>query len=191
MYTTEAGDARLAATWLNASTKTPAARRILTLRDELLALLRLREPGRAQYLQRMGLPELNRRLERYWFSPMLSLDPKTNRFQSSQSPKSVPGPTAILKDGTREILIRESTVAAALVRLAAQRRLNMLHRCDACEKWHVAPRSIDRFCSDQCRTQWHAQSPEYLDRRRQIQREYRARVTAKIAAENAALKGRN
>lgn len=174
-YTTEAGDGRLCAAWLNAAGRTPAAKRILNLREELERLLRLREPGRAQYLQRAGLPAINARLEVYLFSPALSFNADTHQFHASPLPKSRPGPTAMLDS----IEIDEATVAAALVRLTAQRRLSLLHLCDCCGAvWHVASRAIDRFCSTRCRDAWHASTPEGRARRREIQRRYRANIKA-------------
>lgn len=188
LYTTEAGDARMAATWLNAAVRTAAGKRILALRDDLAALLRLLEPGRALYLQRAGLPSLNARLERYLFSPALMFDPQTDQFQTSTLPRNNSGPKAMLGD----IEVCESTVAAALVRLAAQRRLEMLHLCDSCgAAWHVAARSIDRFCSTRCRDAWHARSPEGVQRRREIQRRYRQNVNLMHTKQDAARKGRS
>jgi len=190
MHTTEAGDARLAALWLNVAARTQAGERILHLRDELQHLLKASGPGRGQYIT-LATSALNRALKDYLFSPFLMFDPQAGQWKYTQLPQSKRGPTAQFNEDGQNILIRESTVAAALVRLFVQGKLGLLHLCDQCQKvWHVAPRNIDRFCCSKCRDAWHAKSTDGLERRREIQRRYRQNLKRKIAAQDAALKGR-
>jgi hypothetical protein len=155
------------------------------LRDELASLLRIREPGRTEYFQRSAIPSINKWLERYRFSPALAFDSQSDSFWYWPRPATKTGPTVTLNDGEYPILVDESTAAAALVRLFVARRLDMLHLCDYCKTtWHVAPRSIDRFCSAKCRDAWHAK----FDNREAIQRRYRVKLKTKTAAEEAAYK---
>lgn len=68
----------------------------------------------------------------------------------------------------------EADAVLALVRLDANGELGKVHLCSHCKKrWHVARRSIDRFCSAQCREAFYIESPEYRPRKRENQRKYR------------------
>ncbi len=93
-----------------------------------------------------------------------------------------------LKDGDR--LISEGDVVMALVRLASTAEIKTVHLCSQCrERWKVAKRNIDRFCSDSCRTIFHTHNDEYRTKKAASQREYRKRLKQQEANQNEDLKG--
>jgi hypothetical protein len=84
------------------------------------------------------------------------------------------GPKVWVSDGLLTVGVGESEAATALARLFARDELHTVHLCDNCRaKWHIAPRSIDRFCSKECRESWYTKSPNYAAKRREIQKRYR------------------
>jgi hypothetical protein len=201
-----ATDARQAVTFLNLK-KSPAVRRVLTIRAKLANITALADALRAETFPKeiaamhprlarqhelgQHIVELNRLLTPYTFIPMIALlDFRSCELRYSAAPKSARGPVVLITDGESTIKVTESAAATALTRLAARGELNTVHACDNCSTWHVAPRSIDRFCGKKCREVWHTKSPSYANRRREIQRNYRKNLRKKIAAEDAARKGK-
>ena len=94
-----------------------------------------------------------------------------------------------LKIGGR--LIGEGDAVMALVRLASTRETQTVHLCTQCQRrWHVARRSIDKFCSDTCRVTYHTDNNEYRAKKARAQSEYRKNKKRKEAAEDAVTKAR-
>jgi hypothetical protein len=203
-----ATDAVMASAFLNLR-KGPAVQRVLDIQKQLaeiaamataLRIEQFPEETEAQHRrlarqQDLGrrIVELNRQLSSYTFVPMLALLNFTSceiRYIAAPAPKNARGPIVKIGDGQITIAVNESAAATALARLAAREELHTVHACDQCGTWHVAPRSIDRFCSKECRETWHTKSPNYAARRREIQRNYRKNFRLKIAAEDAARRGK-
>jgi hypothetical protein len=202
-------DAEIAVAFLNLK-KGRAVQHVRGIRQELADLTALADSLRGEMLQRMGvdawhrhlarrqgfvdrLLELNRQLAAYAFVPMLAcLSFETYEWRYQATPKITRGPTKKVSDSEGLIVtVDECQAAAALARLFARGELHTVHLCDNCVAvWHVAARSIDRFCGKRCREEWHTKSPKYAEKRREIQRNYRKRINLRKAAEDAALKGR-
>lgn len=195
-------DAFMAVAFLNLK-KTRAVKRVLLLRQHLQQLEDVEAEiltGRAEGMDALQLQSryigilqaVNTRLASCTFTPMLaclSFETYERRFQ--MGPKKVRGPVVSVSDGgPRPAEVDETTAIAALARLFARRELRQVHLCDNCNAcWHVAERSIDRFCSDKCREVFHTKSPSYAAKRREIQRTYRANVKRKILLEDEKRKG--
>ena len=192
-------DAALTVEWLNASEGTAAYRRVLALRTELEALrAELDKPFQpiqwetatrptaqsAKHLERENEftkrhRRLNLLLGGYSFKTALAYNLADHRWWITVIPKNPRGPQIEIEDaiGFRKIRVGEAWVVAALARLAASRELSTVHLCEDCqERWHVALRSIDRFCSGECREHFHTHSDAYRERKRKIQQEYRQRM---------------
>jgi hypothetical protein len=190
-------DAALTVEWLNASKGTTAYRHVLALRTELEALrVELDKPFQpihwetaerptaqsAEHLQRLNKiadrhRQLNLLLGKYTFKNQMAYHLNPPRWWLTMLPKNPRGPQIEIENsiGFPKIRVTEAWVAAALARLAASRQLPTVHLCENCqERWHVALRSIDRFCSDECREHFHTHSDAYRERKRNSQREYRA-----------------
>lgn len=191
--------AALTVEWLNASKGTAAYRRVLALRTELEALrAELDKPFQpikwetaerpteqsAKHLQRLNEftkrhDQFNVLLSRYSFKKALAYNLTARRWWLIEIPKNPRGPQIEIENEVQfpKIRVTEAWVAAALASLAASRQLPTVHLCENCqERWHVALRSIDRFCSDECREHFHTHSDAYRERKRKIQQEYRQRI---------------
>jgi hypothetical protein len=195
-------DASMAVAFLN-SKKSRAVVKVLEIQQELANLVSMADGLRSETLQSQSIDaqhkhlahrqifvdrllKLNRRLATYSFVPMLactSFDTYEWRYQAV--PKSPRGPVVPVSDGTLTVAVNDSQAVVALARLFGRGELHTVHKCDNCGTWHVAARSIDRFCSKECREKWHTKSPNYAAKRREIQRNYRRNVNLKIAAEDA------
>ena len=85
--------------------------------------------------------------------------------------------------------ICESDAAMALVRLYADGDIGKVRLCETCHnQWRVVAHSNYRFCSKECREQFYKNQPDYHERKAKNQREYRAGLRAKHAAEDAVWK---
>lgn len=191
--------AALTVEWLNASKGTAAYRRVLALRTELEALrAELDTPFQtiewetaerptkqsAKHLERVNEfterhRQLNLLLGKYSFKKALAYNLADHRWWLTEIPKNPRGPQIEIEDEIqfRKIRVGEAWVVTALAQLAASRELSTVHLCENCqERWHVALRSIDRFCSDKCREHFHTHSDAYRARKRKIQQEYRQRI---------------
>lgn len=196
-------DAFLAVAWLNATQGKPANRRVLAIRQELADLADMRETLRQQRRASKGkrgqtdreiiglldtrvetarLQEkfrqrhnvLNVRLTRYAHVPALDYSPDFALWRFGMVPKRPSGPEIVIEDQSLRARVNESSVIAALCRLAANRELHKVRLCEMCGKrWRVSERKIDRFCSQKCREEFYAKSPEYLERKATNQRKYR------------------
>lgn len=200
------GDALLAVEWLNAAKRTAAYRRAVKVRSELeelgVMLDNLRQQRKAwkgrraksdaevlgnartaiamaelaeQFRQRHNA--LNALLTRYAHVPALAYNIDSRIWRFGMVPKHPRGPEINISDESFNVRVTESTVVAALARLAANRELYKVRLCETCgEHWRVSERKIDRFCSQKCRESFYAKSPEYRQRKAANQRNYRERL---------------
>ena len=130
---------------------------------------------RAQFRERHNA--FNQLVARYTYVPVLDYSPDYGIWRFNAVSKRSRGQEITVNDGYSNIRVDESTVIAALCRLAANRELFKVRLCAQCEKhWRVSEREMDRFCSQECRDSWHAKSPDYHERKADNQREYRARL---------------
>ncbi|HUV69757.1 MAG TPA: hypothetical protein VMW15_08870 [Terracidiphilus sp.] len=196
-------DAMLTVEWLNAAQRTAAYRRVLMVRGELEELGAMLESLRqqrqawknrraksdAEILENLkastsmvSLQEqfrqrhnaLNVLLARYAHVPALAYSLNSGIWRFGMVPKHPRGPEIKLSDESFNVRVNESTVIAALARLAANHELHKVRLCETCgERWRVSERKIDRFCSQQCRDAFHISSPDYKDRKAANQRKYR------------------
>jgi hypothetical protein len=71
--------------------------------------------------------------------------------------------------------ISEGDAVLALVRLHLANEGHKVTLCEECRKrWRVVAKSHYRFCSDRCRGNYYAKSPDYHDRKAKNQARYRA-----------------
>jgi len=186
-------DAAMAVAFLNMK-KSRAVQNVLEIRQQLADLAAMADALRGEKRQFQAsdigaqhkhlaslhgfdqrLQEVNRRLASYTFVPMVACTSfDTYRWCYQSAPKSQRGPIVPVSDGSLTVAVGESQAATALARLFARAELRTVHLCDNCRaNWHIAPRSIDRFCSKECRENWHTKSPNYAEKRREIQKRYR------------------
>ncbi len=190
-------DATLAVEWLNDAKvqRSAAYRHVLAVRQELEELLAaqdrlMRTQMKTPTVRVSGLwVELKSRVDKldlligkYSFKPQLFYSVYTGLWCLDMVPKYPRGPQVEVRgQGVAFLPLRvqvsEPVVITALARLAASRELAKVHLCTTCkERWHVAVRRIDQFCSTECREQFHTHSDEYRERKKKSQREYRARL---------------
>lgn len=137
---------------------------------------------RAQFRERHNA--LNRLIGRYAYVPVLNYSPDYSIWRFNAAPKRLRGPKITVLDeepgmGFSRVGVDESTVVAALCRLAANRELFKVCLCAQCKKkWRVSERKIDRFCSRECREDYYSKSPEFRERKAANQRNYRQRMKA-------------
>jgi hypothetical protein len=195
-------DAAMAVAFLNLKKKSRAVQRVLELLQKLEELQawadasrgdkrRSRKSGNDTQRKPLPvapyelLPDVNRRLAAYGFVPALkptSWQPLSCAYYAL--PKSTRGPFGEVSDGSRTVKVYECHAANALARLFARSELQTVHLCDGCGAiWHVAPRSIDRFCSKECREKWYTKSPKFLEKRREIQQRYRENLKRRDRAQ--------
>lgn len=189
------GDSTIVVAWLNAAKETAAYKRVLSVRAELevlremldalrgerraLALLPKEDPARAMLKEefRIRHNDLNMLLAKYTFKPALAYSLDTGIWRFATLPNNSRGCEVKVEDENFAVRVNRTTVIAALARLAAGRELKKVHLCDTCqEQWFVAIRRVDKFCSQECRDHYHANSDEYRERKRKTQREYRERL---------------
>jgi hypothetical protein len=191
-------DAVMAVEWLNASRGAAAYRRVLAVRAELEALqaevdrlVLMRAPSGQRQVKVAPLAELmarhkrfDRRLAKYSFKPELNFSLVTHIWGLDMVPKDPRGRQVVVRGQgfarlgfaylERQVRVSEPAVIVALARLATKRGLATVHLCVTCrQRWHVALRGIDKFCSPKCREYFHVHSDEYRARKRESQREYR------------------
>lgn len=130
---------------------------------------------RAQFRERHNA--FNQLIARYTYVPVLDYSPDYGIWRFNAVSKRSREPKITVNDGYSNIRVDESTVIAALCRLAANRELFKVRLCAQCEKhWRVSEREMDRFCSPECREAFYAKSSEFHRRKADNQREYRARL---------------
>lgn len=211
-------DAVIAAEWLNSAKGTAAYRRVIAFRGELeflsktLVVLRQQrreakagrphgraailadanaaaELGKLQEQFRTRHNALNQVLSRYTYIPALAYSPDFSAWRFNTVPKHrTAGQEIELSDGVMTIRVTESSVIAALARLAASRELNKVRLCEQCGKrWIVSLREMDKFCKSDCREASYKKSPEFKNRKAANQRRYRERLK-RAQANGAALR---
>jgi hypothetical protein len=142
--------------------------------------IKAKQKLRAQFRERHNA--FNQLIARYTYVPVLDYSGDYGIWRFNAVSKHSREPKITVNDGYSNIRVDESTVIAALCRLAANRELFKVRLCAQCEKhWRVSEREMDRFCSQKCRDSWHAKSPDYHERKADNQREYRARLKQAIA----------
>lgn len=197
-------DAFITAAWLNATKGTRAQKRVVDIwrqLDDLGAKLRSliqrrqsarvagigrREPITEQEMEeikdRAELHEqfrkdhnaLNRLLNRYSLVPVLAYDLNAGIWRYNSVPRTVRGPTIQVSTGFGMLQVDETTVVAALLRLATSRKLDKVRLCERCrEVWRVSERKIDRFCGKTCRVAYFTHNPEYRQRKAEARRRHR------------------
>jgi len=190
-------DAAIAVEWLNAAKGSPAYRRVLELRSELDALrAELDKPFQAIQWETATRPaaqslehlrrqkkfirqhhQLNLLLGKYAFTHVMGYNFTSRDWWLTPIPKNPHGPMIVIEKEVGwlpKIRVSEASVVLALVRLATRHELAKIHLCKQCGgRWHVALRSIDQFCSTECREYFHTHSDEYRARKRKSQRDYR------------------
>jgi hypothetical protein len=117
----------------------------------------------------------------------MACDPPSGVWRYNAVPRKARGQQIEIAHQGITVQVNKAAVVAALTRLAANRELYKVRLCEQCrERWRVSERKMDRFCSPECREGWHTKSPDYSERRQEIQRRYRKKLKLKRAAEDAA-----
>lgn len=187
-------DALIAVEWLNTFKKTKARKRVLQIRDELEQLRamlnslkghtlirpeHITKPGQLDEFEfytefRERHNKLNETLARYSFCPVMAYDVVSGAWRYNAIPKKARGLEIEIKHQGLKIHVNEASVVAALARLAANGDLHKLRLCAQCrENWRVSEREIDRFCSQRCREAFYRAQPNFTDRRKKIQKDWR------------------
>jgi|SRR5271157_3466659 len=194
-------DAEVAVQWLNASKGTRSHDRVVFIRRELEALqsewadhsfgpppwLRPITPGvnnfdefskeHRQLEERHHL--LNGMLGRYIFRPRITLNVYENTWHFGMVPDDN-RKSFQMKVGDRTIA--EADAVMAMVRLHSTGDLGQVHLCEMCnQNWCVAAKRSYRFCSGACRAKFYASSPNYHQKKADIQRRYRAKLKEREA----------
>ena len=119
----------------------------------------------------------NHLIARYTYVPVLDYSGDYGIWRFNAVPKRSRGPIITVSDGSSRVRADESTVIAALCRLAASRELYKVRLCETCkERWRVSEREMDRFCSQKCRESFYAKSSEFHERKAKNQQNYRSRL---------------
>jgi hypothetical protein len=114
----------------------------------------------------------NRMIARYTLVPLMEYSRDYGIWKFNAAPKVLRGPKITI-NGMR---VDESTVIAALCRLAARHELYRVRLCEMCrERWRVSEREMDKFCSRKCREAFYAGSSEFRAKKARNQRDFRAR----------------
>jgi hypothetical protein len=195
-------DAEIAVQWLNASKGTRSHDRVVFIRRELEALPsewadhsfgpppweRPIKPGvnnadefRKEHRQ---LEErhhwLNKVLVRYIFRPRVTHSVYAGTWHFGMVPDDRKCFQMTIGDRT----IAEADAVMAMMRLDSTGDLRQIHLCRMCsQKWHVAAKRGYQFCSDACRTEFYASSPNYHQKKADTQRRYRARLKERESKE--------
>jgi hypothetical protein len=183
-------DALIAVEWLNAARGTKGRTHVLGIRTDLEYLGKMADTGRAstpEFRQRCNA--LNELLSHYTFRPVLYYDAGVWRYNAV--PRKGRGRAVEVTHQGVTVQVNEATVVAALARLAANGELSKVRLCEWCKQnYRVSERDIDRFCSRGCQNAHYQARPEFKDRRKKIQKDYRVnkkREDAKALARARAL----
>jgi hypothetical protein len=187
--------------WLNASKGTRSHDEVVFIRRELEALqsewadhsfgpppwLRPIAPGINNadefWKEHRQLEErhhsLNEVLGQYIFRPRITLSVYENTWHFGMVPDDN-RKSFQMKIGARTIA--EADAVMTMVRLQSTGDLGQVHLCKMCRQmWHVAAKRSYHFCSDVCRTEFYASSPDYHEKKADIQRRYRKRLKEREA----------
>ena len=194
-------DALIAVEWLNAFKDTDAGKEVVGIRAELEYLGEMLDSPlssikRSELGARLNL--LNGSLSKYTFHPFMCWKESASTLIYMAVPKTESPQHEIQITLQRlTIKVNEPTVVAALCRLAANRQLHKVRRCEYCKQnWRVSERDCDRFCpGNKCRSANYRARPEAKERQKKNSQEWRDREKLKAAKElakaRASLKGRS
>ena len=180
--TNKTSDAAFAVCFLNGCKGTAAHERLTLLHRDLLefrAKAIEQQQTRKGFLNVELLAWLDRRhreisacLSRYHFRPGISSYSAVGG-ECRSSLVAIPGrKNPQIRGGS--FPITEGDVAMALVRLYADGDLGKVRLCETCHnQWRVAAHSNYRFCSKECREQFYKNQPDYHERKKKNQRQYR------------------
>jgi hypothetical protein len=168
--------------WLNAAKGTEAYKRIVGIHRLIAELVEGYEQGIDQQEDFDRLQQqhrkLNVKLSRYslcpqsmyfltqqiWTAPLIARETEGD-FQLSYG------------DPHHGLKLCEAGTAHLLVKLTETRSSHHVRLCEQCrDKWVVAFRSIDRFCSKDCREEFYKNADGYKARKKANQASYRARL---------------
>lgn len=196
-------DASNAIEWLNAAKGTESYRRVLGIRKKLIELETMldalvKRKGVARHTAQEIADhsklqddcfqrnfELNRTLAQYPFVPVVFFNPLSGARIIFAKPKREFGRvlklSSVIRVGTKTLTggappfrIDETAVIFALTRLAANHDLQQVRLCEKCgRRWFFSLRTIDRFCSGECRKSFHSKSEEGKLKHRAAQKRYR------------------
>jgi hypothetical protein len=186
-------DALLCVEWLNSPQGAEARSRVLQIQDGLEKLMKARDDNAEDLDEQRDA--VNQLLARYTYVPQVGyswsfdmvpqLRPKAGEDSLSVTMTDGLvaygyGPESLAVDGDHDsFIVSEEYVVAAMGRLANQRELYKVRLCEQCrERWRLAERTIDRFCSDLCRITSFQNSKDYKERQRKHQERYRAQKKA-------------
>ena len=202
-------DALMVVEWLNADVTQGTAERleVLRLRDEFEALGAMLQslhqqctharkgrqfpPTREEIEQilryskeynlfRERHNKFTKALTAYPFCPSMTPDILSGNWYYNTVPTDAPGPEITITLEGISSSVNAAAVVMALARLAGNKELHKLRLCEECKKnWRVSERDIDRFCSSRCRELWHKAQPDFKERRKKIQKNYRDRLFPK------------
>jgi hypothetical protein len=211
MKATSLTDAVLAVEWLNASKGTEERAKVLEIRDELEQLGRMLDLLHQEHKLKKPMPkdssqedrsswrleqmsvgeqrnqlrirhnELNERLSDYCFRPAMVYDVNRGVWRYTCLAKASGFVHPITRPDSL-ITVSAAAVVGALVRLAASRNLQKVRLCEQCkENWLLSERKMDRFCGQQCREVFDRARPDFKDRKRRNQKNYRENQKRKDA----------
>jgi hypothetical protein len=122
---------------------------------------------------------LNKTLRRYAFRPGVGYTVITDMRGAGLVPDANKRTRLIV--GEWELV--EADAVLSLVRLYLRDELHRVQLCEMCKKrWRVKAKKHYRFCSSECREAYYSQAPDYDERRKQIQQNYRDRKKRNLAA---------
>lgn len=133
---------------------------------------------------------LNRVLSRYSFAPALAYGPDLRCWRFNTVPTRKRTSHAVVRwehPSGIKLRVDEAGVVAALARLATREQLDTVHLCSNCrQRWVVSVRrrnqvSFDKFCSEECRRDFHVHSQTGKDEHRDAQKKHRNSPGYKIA----------
>ena len=189
-------DAVLVVEWLNAAKGTAAYRRVLGVRSELEELragmdrvsrewarsgrvIKVRDRARDIAELKILDDKLDALLKGYSFRPEMVYSFASGIWALDMVPKNQRGRQVVVHGQgfafmPRSVRVSEPIAVLALARLAASRELYKVRLCEMCgDRWRVSERKIDRFCSQKCREEFYAKSPDYHERKAETQRRHR------------------
>jgi len=153
---------RLAAIY-DAQRTNPAAER-----HTLMDIVRLDPPAEAAALQ----DEINRELAHYPVRHAVSGATQHDRGLWILPQNIRDGGDVAASRRAGEFTVTESEAVGMLVSLAADGLLDRIRRCGwrGCEKWFIASRRDQRFCSESCKRKHQRSSPEFKAHRAEYMR---------------------
>jgi hypothetical protein len=123
---------------------------------------------------------LNQTLRHYTFHPGISYTLITDMRGAGLVPEASKRRFRLI---VGEWVLVEADAVLSLVRLYVRDELHRVQLCERCKtRWRVKAKSHYRFCSPECREAYYSESPDYDERRKKIQQDYRDRQKRNKAA---------